>query len=92
VVTKVLGPRLGSSALVADLSQIPGEVAGLITDGVFHSTSGVLTSVVSHYPNLDFGAIRRGYATGWSANQLYELRQSLEPIATAIAETTTADG
>jgi hypothetical protein len=33
---EVLGPHSGSSALVADLSQIWGEVAGLITAGVFH--------------------------------------------------------
>jgi hypothetical protein len=79
------------SALVADLSQILGEVAGLITDEVFHDASGVLTSVVLHYPTLDFGAVGRGYAAGWSANLLCELGQSLEPVAMAIAEMTTAE-
>jgi hypothetical protein len=73
VVTEVLGPHLGSSALVADLSQILGEVAGLIINRVFHGASGVLTSVALHYPTLDFGVVRRGYATWWSADQLCEL-------------------
>jgi hypothetical protein len=91
VITEVLGSRPGSSVLVADLSEVPSEVAGLITDGVFHGASRVLTLVASHYPALDFGAVRRGYAAGWSADQLYELGQSLEPVAMAIAETTTAE-
>jgi hypothetical protein len=54
------GARASSDALVADLSQIPGEVAELITDGVFHGASGVLTSVASHYLTLDLGAAGKG--------------------------------
>jgi hypothetical protein len=69
VITEVLGPLPRSSTLVADLSQIPGEVAGLITDVVFHGASGVLTLVASQYPSLYFGAVERGYAAGWSADQ-----------------------
>jgi hypothetical protein len=91
VVTEVLRPRSGSSGLVADLSQILGEVAGLISDGVFHGTSGGLTSVASHYPTLDFGVVGRGYAVGLFADQLCELGQSLVPVATAIIETTTVE-
>jgi hypothetical protein len=89
VVTEVLWPRPGSSVLVADLSEVPGEVAGLIINVVFHGTSGVLMSVASHYPTLDFGAVGRGYAAGWSTNQLCELGQSLGPVVMAITETTT---
>jgi hypothetical protein len=73
VVTDVLRPCLGSNAPITDLSQIPGEVAGLITNGVFHGTFGVLMLVVSHFPTLDFGAIERGYAARWSTDQLCEL-------------------
>jgi hypothetical protein len=73
VVTEVLGLRPGSSALAANLSKILGEVAGLITDGVFHNASGVLTSVASHYLTLDFEAVGRGYAVRWSTDQLREL-------------------
>jgi hypothetical protein len=83
VVTEVLGPRPGSSTLDANLSEIP--------NGVFHGASGVLTSVALHHPTLDFEAEWRGYTTGWSADQLRELGQSLVPIATAIAEATTAE-
>jgi hypothetical protein len=85
---EVLGPCLGSSTLIADLSKVPGEVAGLITDRVIDGALGVLTSVASHYATMDFGAVRRGYAAGWSADQLCVLRQSLEPIVMVIAETT----
>jgi hypothetical protein len=91
VVTEVLGPHPELSALIADLSQIPGEVAGLITNGIFHGASGVLMSVASHYQTLDFRAVGRVYTAGWSVDQLCELRHSLEPIATAIAEMTTAE-
>jgi hypothetical protein len=49
VVTEVLGHRPGSSALVIDLSEIPGEVAGLITYRVFHGTLGVLMLVALHH-------------------------------------------
>jgi hypothetical protein len=73
VVTEVLGPRPGSSALIVNLFEIPGEGTGLITDGVFHCASGVLTSVASHNPALDFEAVGRGYAAEWSTDQLHEL-------------------
>jgi hypothetical protein len=93
VVTKILGLRLdlGLSALATNLSVIPGELSGLITDGVFHGASGVLTSVASHYPDLDFGRVRRSYAAEWSSNQICKLSWSLEPIAMAIAETVTTE-
>jgi hypothetical protein len=73
--SNVLEEELGQlrSALAADLSGIRGEVMGLVTDGVFHGASGVLTSVVSHYLTLDFEAVRRGYASGWSADRLCKL-------------------
>lgn len=40
VVTKILGPRPELRALITNLSEIPGEVLRLFTDGVFHGTSG----------------------------------------------------
>jgi hypothetical protein len=89
--TEVLRPRLGSSVLVTDLSEIPGEVAGLITDGVFHGASGVLMSVASYHQTLNFEAVRRGYAVGWPADQLRELGQSLVPVAMVIEEATTVE-
>jgi hypothetical protein len=73
VVMEVLVPHPRSSALVTDLLEIPLEAAELITDGVFHSASGVLTSVASHYVTLDFEAVGRGYASRWSTDRLREL-------------------
>jgi hypothetical protein len=91
VVNEVLGAHQGSSVLIDDLPEIPGEVAGLITNGVFHHTLRVLTLVASYHPTLNFEAVRRGYVVGWSVDQLRELGQSLAPVATAIAEVTTAE-
>ena len=39
------------------LAEVPNEVRALIPDGMFYGMSGVLTSVVTHYHNLDFAAI-----------------------------------
>lgn len=93
MVTEILELRsdLGLSALVANLFVILGEVLGLITDRVFHGASGVLMSVASHYPDLDFGPVGRSYAAGWSSDQIFELGRSLEPIAMAIAKTVTTE-
>ena len=44
--------------------EIPDEVRVLISDGMFYRTSGVLTSVAMHHPDLDFTAIYRGYTNG----------------------------
>ena len=46
------------------LAEVPDEVWALISDGMFYGTSGVLTSVATHHPDLDFAAIYRGYADG----------------------------
>jgi hypothetical protein len=88
---EVLGLHSGLSALAADLSEISGEVAGLISDGIFHGVSGVLTSVVSDYLTLNFEAVGRGYAVGWFADRLYELGQSLVPFTMVITQATTAE-
>ena len=57
---------------------------------MFYGTSGVLTSVVTHYPDLDFVAICRGYANGWSADEIHALGESLVPHAQVVAEQVTA--
>ena len=48
---------------------------------MFYGMSRVLTSVVTHYPDLDFVAICRGYADGWSVDKIHELGESLVPHA-----------
>ena len=56
---------------------------------MFYGTSGVLTSVATHYPDLDFTAIYRGYADGWSADEIHALGESLVPHAQVVAEQVT---
>ena len=53
---------------------------------MFYGTSEVLTSVVTHHPDLDFAAICRGYADGWSADAIHALGESLVPYAQMVAE------
>lgn len=67
--------RLGPSTSMPtiQLAEVPNEVRALISDGIFYGTSGVLTSVVTHYPDLDFTATCRGYASGWSADEIQAL-------------------
>ena len=57
---------------------------------MFYGTMGVLTSVATHHPNLDFAAICRGYADGWSADEIHALGESLVPHAQRVAEQVTA--
>ena len=57
---------------------------------MFYETTGVLTSVVTHHPNLDFMAIYRGYTDGWSADEIHALGESLVPHAQMVAEQVTA--
>ena len=58
------GPSIGTPAVL--LVEVPNEVWALISDSMLFRTSGVLTSVATHYPVLDFAAAYRGYAHGWS--------------------------
>ena len=58
----------------------------LITDGMFYGTSGVLTLVVMHHPDLDFAAIYSGYNDGWRPDAIHALGESLLPRAQLVAE------
>ena len=48
---------------------------------MFYGRSRVLTSVVTHYPDLDFTGIYKGYANGWSIDEIHALGESLMPHA-----------
>ena len=61
VVSEVLGLEPSTSTSVVLLAEVPNEVRALISDSMIYGTTGVLTSVVTHHPNLDFMAIYRGY-------------------------------
>ena len=71
------------------LAEVSNEVRALVSDGMFYGTSGVLTSVVTHHPDLDFAAIYRGYADGWSVDKIHVLGESLVPHAQMVAELVT---
>ena len=53
---------------------------------MFYETSGVLTSVATHHPDLDFTAIYRGYTDGWSTDAIHALEESLVPYAQMVVE------
>ena len=73
------GPSTSMPAV--QLAKVSNEVWALISDRMFYGTSGVLTSVATHHPDLDFAAIYRGYADGWSADAIHALGESLLPCA-----------
>ena len=70
-----------TSTPAIQLVEVPNEVRVLISDGMFYGMSGVLTSVVMHHLDLDFAAIYRGYADGWSVDAIHVLGESLMPCA-----------
>jgi len=61
-------------------------VRALIIDGMFYGMSGVLTSVATHHPELDFAAICSGYADWLEPEAIHALRESLLPHAQLVAE------
>ena len=45
--------------------------------------------VATQHPDLDFAAIYRGYADGWSVDKIHVLGESLVPHAQMVAEQVT---
>ena len=90
VIYDVFGSGPSTNTPVVQLAEVPNEVQALISDGMFYETSGVLTLVATHYPDLDFMAICRGYAEGWSIDEIHALGESLVPHAQVVAEQVTA--
>ena len=90
VIFEVFGSAPSTSTPAVQLTEVPNEVQALISDGMFYGTLGVLTSVATHHPDLDFMAIYRGYTDGWSADEIHALGESLVPYAQMVAEQVTA--
>ena len=90
IVSDIFGSAPSTSALAIRLAEVPNEVRALITDGLFYRTSGVLTSVVTYHPDLDFAAICNGYADGWSTEDIQSLGESLLPHAKSVVEQVSA--
>ena len=59
-----------SSAPTIQLAEVPDAVKDLIRSGLFYGASGVLTSVATYHPNLDFTTICSGYADGLSTEDI----------------------
>ena len=57
VVSKVFRSGQSTSTPAVQLVDVLNEVRALISDGMFYGTSGVLTSMATHHPDLDFMAI-----------------------------------
>ena len=85
----MFGSGPSTSTPVVQLAEVPNEVRVLISDGMFYGTSGVLTSGVTHHPDLDFAAIYRRYADRCSAYDIHALGESLVPYAQMVTEQVT---
>ena len=57
---------------------------------MFYEASGVLTSVATHHPNLDFATICSGYAEGLSMEDIQSIGESLLPHARSVSEKVSA--
>ena len=85
----MFGSGPSTSTPVVQLAEVPNEVLALISNSMFYRTLGVLTSVATHHPDLDFAAIYRGYVDEWSADKIHALGESLVPHAQMIVEQVT---
>ena len=81
VVSEVFGSGPSTYTPAVHLVEVLNEVRALISDDMFYGTSGVLTSMATHHPDMEFTAIYKGYADGWSADEIHALRESLVPQA-----------
>ena len=72
------------------LAEVPDVVRDLIMSGLFYGALGVLTSVATHHPNLDFATICSGYADGLSMEDIQLIGESLLPHARSVAEQVSA--
>ena len=79
-----------TSAPAIQLAKVPDEVRALITDGLFYGASGVLTSVATYHPNLDFTTIYNGYVDGYSTEDIQSLGESLLPHTRLVAKQVSA--
>ena len=86
----IFGSMPSTSVPTVQLAEVPDVVRDLIRSGLFYGASGVLTSVATHHPNLDFDTICSGYADGWSPDAIHALEESLLPCAQMVVEQVSA--
>ena len=71
--------------------EVPDAVKDLARSRLFYGASGVLTSVATYHPNLDFAAICNGYAEGLSMEDIQSIGESLLPHARSVSEQVSAE-
>ena len=86
VVSDVFRSVPSTSAPAGQLAEVLDVVWDLIRSGLFYGASGVLTSVATHHPNLDFTAIYSGYAEGLSMEDIQSIGEGLLPHARSVVE------
>ena len=90
IVSEVFRSVPSTSTPAVQLAEVPDAVQDLIRSELFYGASGVLTSVATHQPNLDFTTIYSGYAEGLSMEDIQSIRESLLPHARSVAEQVSA--
>ncbi|XP_066333952.1 uncharacterized protein [Miscanthus floridulus] len=86
VVSEVFGSVPSTSAPAVQLAEVPYVAKDLVRTGLFYGASGVLTSVATYHPNLDFATICGGYAEGMSMEDIQSIGESLLPHARSMSE------
>ena len=86
----MFGSAPSTSTPAIQLAEVPNKVRALISDTMFYGTSGVLTLVAMHHPNLDFATICSGYVDDWSTDAIHAHWESLLPHAQLVAEQVSA--
>ena len=90
VISEIFGSVPSTSAPAVQLAEVPDTVKDLVRSGLFYGASGVLTSVATHHPNLDFAAICGGYAEGLSMEDIQSIGESLLLHARSVSEQVSA--
>ena len=91
IVSEIFGSAPSTSVPTGQLAEVPDVVKDLVRIGLFYGVSGVLTSVATHHPNLDFDAIYSGYAEGLSMEDIQSIGESLLPHARSVSEQVSAE-
>ena len=90
VISDVFGSAPGTSAPAVQLAEVPNVVRDLIRSGLFYGALGVLTSVATHHPNLEFAAICSGYAKGLSMEDIQSIGEGLLPHGRSVVDQVSA--
>ena len=91
VISEIFGSVPSTSAPAVQLAEVPDAIKDLVRSGLFYGASGVLTSVVTYHPNLDFATIYGGYAEGLSMGDIQLIGESLLLHARSMSEQVSAE-